>query len=219
MCGNAGFWQLRRKKWKEGVIQERKDRVYSEPLPVGLPLPALEEFTPVSIQGTLQHQKEMLILKKNGGRNGFSVITPLLCPSGQSILVNRGWIPMDLKALPSRAELNTDTSVTGVLRKSSAQGKFTPANSPSIEEWYYIDIPQMSKSAGLNETQDYYLHSLNYERSRELCDEEDLPEIPVRTSPVELMQWTITPATHLSYAIFWFGSSLICLYFNIRLFR
>lgn len=125
---------------------------------------------------------------------------------------------MDLK---QREEVQETVEVVGVLRQSSNPGKFTPDNNPAIGEWYYIDVPHMSKTAGINpeDASGFYLQAINYARNRELFEEEDLPEIPVRSAPVELIQWTIMPITHLSYSIFWFGSSLICLIFNIIVLR
>ena len=61
---------------------------------------------------------------------GFHVITPLRLADGSLVLVNRGYVPNDLKDAPSAppASLRGDVTVTGLLRHADVQTAFVPSN-------------------------------------------------------------------------------------------
>lgn len=57
---------------------------------------------PVAVKGVFDHTREVKVQKVRNGEKGFDVVTPFythLDAQGkeQAILVNRGWIPLDLK--------------------------------------------------------------------------------------------------------------------------
>ena len=57
---------------------------------------------PVQVRGIFDHTREIQVEKMRGGEKGVDVVTPFythLDAAGkeQAILVNRGWIPYDLK--------------------------------------------------------------------------------------------------------------------------
>ena len=57
---------------------------------------------PVSIKGIFDHTREVQVEKEQNGEKGVAIVTPFythLDADGkeQAILVNRGWVPEDLK--------------------------------------------------------------------------------------------------------------------------
>ena len=57
---------------------------------------------PVAVKGIFDHTREVQVEKMRNGEKGVDVITPFythLDANGkeQAILVNRGWVPLDLK--------------------------------------------------------------------------------------------------------------------------
>lgn len=85
---------------------------------------AYHQFKPYYVLGQLDHSKEILIPKKKNGQEGFLVFNPMYCYDGgklkffetndtkeefngihierSAIIVNRGWIPYNLKDKRSR---------------------------------------------------------------------------------------------------------------------
>ena len=168
----------------------------------------------------------MLLLRKYGELNGYRVVTPFFLAdseqgTGTGFLVNRGWIPDSHKLLSSRKETSETVEISGVIREGESPSKYTPDNSPGMGEWYYIELPLMAKYSGLKnkEAGVHMLQEINWERQREVYEEEELPEIPVKSVRSELMHWYVMPYTHASYAVFWFATSAICLAFNIIVFK
>lgn len=77
------------------------------------------------------------------GEKGVDVVTPFythLDASGkeQAILVNRGWIPYDLK--DQRMHLNSQSmgAIKGVLYQGDARTKYSKPNSPTLNN--YTDV-------------------------------------------------------------------------------
>jgi cytochrome oxidase assembly protein ShyY1 len=217
-CTNAGFWQLRRKRWKESLISSRSQFLDQSPLPVSLPLPPVElSFRPVRLTGHFDHKKEMLLLRRYGERTGYRVITPFFLSPSQGFLVNRGWIPTNFKALSTRNETFEQVEISGVMREGEKASKYMPENSPRLNEWYFVELEMMSKFAGLEneEARKWFVHEVDWEREREVYEEEDYPEMPVRSVKKEMMSWTIMPEGHATYSAFWFMTAGICMAFNV----
>jgi surfeit locus 1 family protein len=210
VCVSAGFWQLRQKLWKENLISTRTEMLSRAAVKVQEnPFPWTEStedwsYKPVEVTGKFDYSKEMLILKKYGERAGYRVITPLTLQDGRTLIVNRGWMPKDNK--PHIARPTDTTAVTGVLRPSEAQEAFLPQNNSILNEWSYIDLPQMAlyaNAVNYEEASKHYLQAIDFQRSREAYDGADLPEVPLRPVKDELFAWTVMPNTHLTYASFW----------------
>ena len=218
ICGNAGFWQIRRKKWKENLIETRSKYLDLAPINISLPLPDIDlNFRPVTVKGKFDHSKEMLLLRKYGELSGYRVVTPFFINENNGFLVNRGWIPLENKSLNTRKESYDEAFITGVIREGETPSKYTPTNSPKIGEWYYIELDLMSEFSGIKnpEAKKFLIQEINWDRQREVYDEEEIPELPIKSVKTELMNWYVMPYTHASYAAFWFGTSAICLIFNI----
>lgn len=151
-----GVWQLQRLAWKEALIAERAQRL-AEP-PIALP-ENLEPVEPllqrrVRLTGRLLHEKELFFAARtSNGRVGFHLVTPLELPDGRSLLVDRGWLPPELKEPAARPDSRQEGSVTllALLKPAGWPGSpwFEPANEPEKRLWLWPDLSEMARVAGL----------------------------------------------------------------------
>lgn len=156
-----GFWQLERKGEKEALIGRIVARSRVEP-PAALPRiedwnPAADEFRRVRVTGAFLHDKETLVHGLAAGSvpgralQGFYVLTPFRPSGGGTVLVNRGFVPTELKDAGRRAagQIAGETTVTGILRGSEPRTMFVPAPDPARGEWYNRDIAGISAAKGI----------------------------------------------------------------------
>jgi surfeit locus 1 family protein len=154
-----GFWQLERLHWKEGLIAERAAALASPPAPLPTSLGDAEhlEFHPVRVSGEFLNDREFFLgASSDGGTTGFHVVTPLRLADGSLVLVNRGWIPGELKDPGKRAagQLAGPVTVEGLLRRPTKGWPSwldwaLPANDCGKNYWFWIDIPAMARCGGL----------------------------------------------------------------------
>lgn len=151
-----GTWQVFRLGWKTDLIARFEDRLVREPLPLPPQIDpsAVKDFDyrRVYATGRLRHDKEMLIgPRMHDGNNGYLVVTPLERDGkGTTVLVNRGWVPKNLKSQKDRKEglPQGELTVEGLLREPWKKNYFTPENKPEQGEFYFPDVEQMAKVAG-----------------------------------------------------------------------
>lgn len=137
-------------------------------------------FKPYFILGQLDTSKEILIpavrYDEAGNKmNGYNVVNPLYCYEGgrinlekafaekdpisidrSAIIINRGWIPAELKDKRSRPELNSRKLVKlrGVWRKGKNLHDYKIPNNPDNNDWHnmaledigiYWDLPNFDE--------------------------------------------------------------------------
>lgn len=153
-----GTWQVERLKWKEGLLADIASRTASE----ARPLAELEarfgqdgdvDYWPVEARGSFLHDKERHFLATWEGQSGFYVYTPLQLGDGRVVLVNRGFVPYDLKDPSRRAagEVDGEVAVTGLARNPLREKPsfLVPDNDPAKNVFYWKDRDAMAESAGL----------------------------------------------------------------------
>ncbi|WP_407522568.1 SURF1 family protein [Methylobacterium oryzisoli] len=201
-----GTWQLQRKAWKEGVIRQIVERSRIEP-PLAPPAPgawnpASDEFKHVRATGRFQHERETLVHGLAPGEvpgralQGYYVITPLARDDGPTILVNRGFVPTELRDPAARAagQVTGPVTVTGMLRASEPRGLFVPAPNPEKGEWYNRDIPGIAQALALAEVTPYLIEA----------DATPNPGGWPRGGQLRVD----LPNNHLQYAFTWYGIAL-----------
>lgn len=113
-----GLWQLDRAEEKRKQAAELAARSQLPAYPLG-PLEATPEhlrYRRLSVTGVLEPEGQILLEnRRQGGRTGFHVVTPLRIAGGDvRVLVNRGWIPADAQGRPTPAPVPLGTrTVTG----------------------------------------------------------------------------------------------------------
>jgi surfeit locus 1 family protein len=198
-----GVWQLERKGEKEALISRILARSKVEP-PAALPATqswdqARDEFRRVRVTGRFRHEAETLVHGLAAGEvpgralQGYYVLTPFLLENGSSILINRGFVPTELKAPANRAAGQVDgiTTVTGILRGSEPRTMFVPAPDPVRNEWFNRDIAGISASRGLTDPRPYLV-------------EADATPNPGGWPKGGQLRVDL-PNNHLQYAFTWFG--------------
>jgi surfeit locus 1 family protein len=149
-----GFWQLQRLEWKEGLIAKIEARTKAQP--IGLEDAAAmaaqgedPSYYRVRVSGRFDHAKERyLFALSNEGSAGWHVITPLETEDGKTVLIDRGFVPDNLKdpALRAEGEVEGVVAVTGVVRLPDRQGRFTPDNEPGANRWFWRDRDALARS-------------------------------------------------------------------------
>lgn len=156
---SLGTWQVRRLAWKEGLLAEIDRRIHSQ----ARPLADLEkqfaesadvDYRPVTAEGSFVHDKERHFLATYDGEAGFNVYTPLKLADGRFVLVNRGFVPYDLKDAARRpqGQVEGTAKVTGLARNPLAgkPSSMVPDNDLAKDVFYWKDRDAMAKSVGLD---------------------------------------------------------------------
>ncbi|MGH2786112.1 MAG: SURF1 family protein [Actinomycetota bacterium] len=145
-----GLWQLRR----HDEVRTRNDLVVrrlSEPVvPAGEAFrsgPAVATYRRVALEGTYDVSAEVAIDNRSSeGRPGRHLLTPLRPAQGPALIVDRGWIPLDIYASAAAPEEGRVT-VVGVLFPSERKGGLEPAIAPTgtLEQFPRIDVARIGQ--------------------------------------------------------------------------
>ena len=195
-----GFWQLQRLSWKTELNQSRLAAARRPPIVVGedglLP-PQAADFVRLRAIGKFNYERQAFVLARTAaGEFGYHLLTPLELPSGEFLIVDRGWLPDSLKGEILRA---SDGVVEGYVRGGTPKKNFfVPNNDAESGFWSHINIPQMAAAMGIEgESPSYYLHA------SEIGTEGRYP----RPQPPQLTLRN----EHLQYAITWFAMAIALL--------
>ena len=205
LLSGLGVWQLKRLAWKEGLIAEVSARVHGTPVDAPAPAvwnslsPADYEYRHVRLDGVYDYSHQALVFRALGsprgrfGGPGYLVMTPLKIPSGESVIVNRGFVPDDRKA-DAASGLQGETEVVGLMRSSEDRTWFTPADDPAKGEWFTRDVEGLARAMALGAHAPF---SIDADAG---LDPMTLPE-----GGETVLSF---PNNHLSYAYTWFGMAL-----------
>ena len=198
-----GTWQVQRLEWKQDLIEKLQQRSAQAPgaIPDG-PLNEDEhEFTPVRVQGVYDHDNEFHLVNRSlNGEAGINVVTPLKMNDGKTVLINRGWVPFEMRDVALRPDglLQGGQTVTGLLRfvkpRSTIESWVVPENEPANNAWFNIDPAAMAKQARLPSLPEYYILSSDQSERGNLPQGRQL-SLDVRND-------------HLQYAITWYCLAL-----------
>lgn len=199
LCLGLGIWQVQRLHWKEGLIAAREAALTAAPVPPPQTLAEARklEFHPVAADGVFLNDRELYLHAISpAGHEGYQVLTPLAVAEGRTILVDRGFIPTELRDPSKRAagQLSGTVHVAGVLRlpPTGKPNWFLPDNRPDLNHWFWVDLPAMAAAARLENPAPYYLDAGKAPNPGgwPLGGSVLLPELP---------------NNHLEYAITWFA--------------
>jgi surfeit locus 1 family protein len=203
-----GTWQLQRRAWKEDLIAQIAARAYGEP---GAIVPETDwaawradqdEFRKVRVTGTFLHQFEAPVYglapgeRQGAPLQGYYLITPLKLATGAIVMVNRGFVPTDLRDPARRPESlpSGEVTITGLVRAPEARNSFTPDDDPARNQWFARDPQAIAAAHNLERVAPF------------LIDADGSP------NPGGWPRGGQTPLTlpnnHLQYAVTWFGIAL-----------
>jgi surfeit locus 1 family protein len=204
---SLGIWQLERKAWKEDLIARIDARAHGEPGAI-VPEPHWPEWRPeddefrrVRLTGTALPDKEVLVhglMSAGPGSTlqGFYIFTPVQLASGAIVMLNRGFVPSELRDPARRAEGHPSGAITatGLVRASEARGWFMPENRPERDAWFTRDVTAMAQARGLERVAPFWI---------------DADPVPHATGWPRAGQTRLSiPNNHLHYALTWFGLAL-----------
>jgi surfeit locus 1 family protein len=197
-----GNWQMRRLDWKQGLIGSIAERQHAVPVTLALAeerasLGGDVEYTRVKIDGELLNDREIHLYALNDKYGpGFHVITPLRLADGTIALVNRGFVPNDLKDAGKRTggQVAGEVTITGLLRHGDVQTMFVPANDPARNIWYWRDIDAMSATLGADAP-----------RVHRVVIDAEVDPAPPGGWPMGGVTRVELPNRHLEYALTWYG--------------
>mmetsp|Transcript_1692 Transcript_1692/g.1138 ORF Transcript_1692/g.1138 Transcript_1692/m.1138 type:complete len:110 (+) Transcript_1692:234-563(+) len=98
---------------------------------------------PVTIKGIFDHERELKVEKMYRGEKGCQIITPFythLDKNGKEcgILVNRGWVPDDLRGYRMHYTDASAAKITGVLYRGDNKTKYSIPNDPTNGYYYNV---------------------------------------------------------------------------------
>ena len=204
---SLGFWQLERKAWKESLIAQIEARAHGTPADIVLEAQWQgwraddDEFRRVRLTGTFLHEKEVAVhglmsAQRGSPMQGFYIFTPLHLASGATVMVNRGFVPPELRDPASRTDSRPvgEATVTGLVRAPEARGWFMPDNRPERDEWFTRDLAAMARARGLERVAPFWI------------DADPSPNATGWPRPGQTR--LAIPNNHLGYALTWFGLAL-----------
>ncbi|MDX8528398.1 SURF1 family protein [Mesorhizobium sp. MSK_1335] len=160
-----GIWQLERRVWKLDLIARVDQRIHA---PV-VDAPGSQSWSGFSA-ADYEYRHVRLAGRFLGGANtlvravtelggGYWVLTPMRSDRGFTVLVNRGFIPQERKALFERESGGfTPTAVVdGLLRISEPGGGFLHSNDPAANRWYSRDVDAIARARGLTDAAPYFI--------------------------------------------------------------
>lgn len=196
-------------QWKRDLIATVDARLVAEPIPV----PDAADWTPgdaytrVTVAGVFQHDRETLVQAVTEQGPGFWVLTPLQTDE-RTILINRGFVPTELREASARAagQIEGAVTVAGLLRASEPGGAFLRANAPVQNRWYSRDIEAIAAAQGLEGPVAPYFIDAD--------DAANPGGYPVGGLTVVRFR-----NSHLTYALTWFGLCALSLVGGVLVFR
>lgn len=160
-----GAWQVQRLSWKLDLIARVEARVHRDAAPAPAASEwaeisaAKDEYRHVTVKGSFDHAKTVLVQAVTERGAGFWVMTPLLQDDGSAILINRGFVPADRRDPASRAagDMTGPVLVTGLLRVSEPSGGFLRSNDPARGRWFSRDVAAIAAAASLANAAPYFI--------------------------------------------------------------
>ncbi|MDJ1157857.1 SURF1 family protein [Chelatococcus sp. SYSU_G07232] len=203
---SLGTWQLGRKAWKDELLARIEARIHATPGEIVREEEwpawkvAEDEYRRARLTGTFRHDAEVLV-HGNSPRDprsgsvlpGYYVLTPLVRDDGTTVIVNRGFVPLDRRAPDTRpdGQVAGAVTVTGVVRAPEEGGWFVPQNDAAKGEWFTRDVAAIAAAKKLQRVAPFYV---------------DADAAP---NPGGWPRGGLTvvnfPNNHLEYALTWYG--------------
>lgn len=152
-----GVWQLHRLAWKEALIERLEQHARANPTAAPAPdawsllARDADEYRRVRLRGRYAHERETLVRASTVLGTGYWVLTPLRTADGFWVVINRGFVPMELRERARRTvnEPVGEQEVTGLLRFSEPHGSLLQRNDSVHERWYSRDVQSIAVVRGL----------------------------------------------------------------------
>lgn len=180
-----GLWQLDRRAWKEGMLEEITAGIQAPPVPLPATIDPSMKYLPVTVSGTTTGAEIDVLSHTRDQGAGYQVVSRFITDDGRAILLDRGFVPQEARRL-ERPPVRLD--VVGNLHWPQDASSSTPA--PNLDEniWFARDVDAMA--AALDTLPVLVVASAVQ------GDNQGARPIPVTIEGI--------PNNHLSYAVQWF---------------
>ena len=180
-----GLWQLERRDWKEGLLAAIVEGINAAPVPLPDQIDASMKYLPVTVSGTTTGAEIDVLSHTREQGAGYQVISRFITDDGRAILVDRGFVPQQMRRVerpPVRLQ------ITGNLHWPQDASASTPA--PNLDEniWFARDVEHMAEVLDTLPV----LVVASFVQG----DNQGARPIPVAVEGI--------PNNHLSYAMQWF---------------
>ena len=211
---SLGFWQLRRLDERRTTNALIEAGLTAEPAGLTTVLsresnPTALAFRRVQASGEYLTDDEVILqVRSLNGQSGHEVLTPLLLDDGTVLIVNRGWVTIDVAGPPvvGSEPPAEEVTVTGVLREGQ-EGVGSPEPSPRVERIRRVDLGRLQQQLE-QPVQPVYLQL-----------EAQAPAQQGRY-PIMLPPPTVSEGSHLSYAVQWFiFATIVAIGFPVLVWR
>jgi surfeit locus 1 family protein len=147
-----GVWQVQRLGWKEALIAQVQRQLDAAPTPAPGPaawsaLQPGDQYRRITARGRFAYEREVLVAAATDLGSGYWVLTPLQTEQGWWLLVNRGFVPPELRGKVPHGD--AQQSVSGLLRPTEPGGGFLRHNDPAAGRWYSRDVAAIAANQGL----------------------------------------------------------------------
>jgi surfeit locus 1 family protein len=151
-----GTWQVQRLQWKTNLI-ETIEQANETPPRQGFPQSRQQQealgWQRVAIEGEYLHEHEFhLAARYYKNQVGYHILTPFRLKDGRVVLLNRGWVPPELKdpSLRKQGQIEGPQQIIAMVRTDKDYNAFTPEGDPKDNLWFRRNIERMSEVSGLN---------------------------------------------------------------------
>lgn len=203
ICAGLGLWQMERRNQVTANIARINANYSAEPVDLAQARPWLERFdrsrewTPIRLTGRYLTEDQRVVRNRPlNGQPGYEVVVPLRLNSGETVVIDRGWLPIgdqqagrpDFVPQPVSGEV----TVTGRLRSSEPQlQRGAPRNQLAS-----IDLPGYAADLGYPLLTGSYLQMAH--------------ETPAAAeNPAAFPQPSIVEGPNLSYSMQWFAFGVL----------
>lgn len=217
---SLGTWQVNRLEWKQQLLADIDQKLLSPPLQFD-EVEKMDEadqnidYQPVTVTGHFKHEGERHFLATYNSYAGFFIYTPLEMSDGRLVLINRGFVPYDLKDPGQRSEGQRDglVSITGLARikLQDKPSYLMPDNDPVKNIFYWKNLELMAETSGLPKDRfvDFFIDANNAPNPGGF--------------PIGGVTIIELPNNHMQYAFTWYGLAFafLCVYitYMVRWYR
>lgn len=193
-----GVWQLHRRVWKLALIAQVERKLAAAPVAAPGPerwpaLSAGDAYTRLRVRGRYRPDRITFVQAVTDLGPGYWAMAPFVSDRGFTLLVNRGFVPQEMKGKPLPAPAGT-MEVTGLLRPNEPHGGFLRANDPAADRWYSRDVTAIAAARGIGPVAPYFIDA----------DAATSPGWP--RGGLTVIRF---PNNHLQYALTWFAMAAL----------
>lgn len=180
-----GLWQLDRRDWKEGMLEEIRTGILADPVPLPAKVDPSMKYLPVTVSGTTTGAEIDVLSHTRDQGAGYQIVSRFITDDGRAILLDRGFVPQEARRV-GRPPVRLD--VRGNLHWPQDASSSTPAPNRDENIWFARDVEAMAAELDTEPV----LVVASFIQG----DNQGAEPIPVAVEGI--------PNNHLSYAVQWF---------------